>query len=163
MLTVLQQKLAEAHGLALAAAAVTARVEGAIDSAELRRELETLRADAAETRARCQLVEATLPEDVADEVRAHTGSTYARAVDLVDAWFKAGTDPLQAWSFLAMGEAAEVAAWSAVAVLAAQGGAGDVAELAAWALPVQERHLAVALAGARALATAFDAAGPRWG
>ena len=62
-----------------------------------------------------------------------------------------------------MGEAAEVAVWSAVAALAAEADDDDTGALAAWALPVQKRHLAAALDGAVVLSTASDPAGPRWG
>ena len=40
---------------------------------------------------------------------------------------------------------------------------GDVAELAAWALPVQKRHLETALDAIAPLSTTFDPVGPRWG
>jgi hypothetical protein len=163
MLTVLQQKLAEAHGLAMAASVVTEKVAKRVEDEALLRELETMHEDAEETRARCLLVERTLPEELFEELRAHANSTNESAADLVGAWFKAGTDPLRAWSFLAMGEAAEVAVWSAVATLAVRADDDQTAELAAWALPVQRRHLAVALDGAVVLATAFDPVGPRWG
>jgi hypothetical protein len=163
MLTVLQEKLAEAHGLAMAAAVVTAKVAKRTGDRTLLAELETMRAEAEETRARCDALERLLPPELFVEVRAHATSTKEHAADLVGAWFKAGTDPLRAWAFLAMGEAGEVATWSAVATLAAQADDGDVAELAAWALPTQRRHLAAALDGAVVLATAFDAVGPRWG
>ncbi|HEY7398098.1 MAG TPA: hypothetical protein VH538_07345 [Gaiellaceae bacterium] len=163
MLTVLQQKLAEAHGLAQAAGVVTVKVAERLEASSLRNTLETMREDAEETRARCLAVEESFSPAAYDEVRAHANSTNDSASDLVGAWFKAGTDPLRAWSFLAMGEAAEVAAWSAVAVLADRAGAGDVAELAAWALPVQRRHLAIALDGSLVLAESFDPTAPRWG
>jgi len=163
MLTVLQQKLAEAHGLAMSASVVTTRVSERVLDRALRRELETMQAEAEETRARCLLVERRLPEELFGELRAHATSTHETGADLVGAWFKAGTDPLRAWTFLAMGEAAEVAAWSAVAALATRADADEVAELAAWALPVQKRHLSVALEGAVVLANAFDPVGPRWG
>jgi hypothetical protein len=163
MLTVLQQKLAEAHGLAIAAAVVTRKVEERVEDRALRQQLRTMREDAEETRARCLLVERQLPEELFDELRAHSISTQATAADLVGAWFKAGTDPLRAWSFLAMGEAGEVAAWTAVAALAVPADDDEVAALAAWALPVQKRHLATALDGIAALTTSFDPVGPRWG
>jgi hypothetical protein len=163
MLTVLQQKLAEAHGLAMSASVVTTKVSERVLDRALRRELETMQAEAEETRARCLLVERRLPEELFGELRAHATSTHETGADLVGAWFKAGTDPLRAWTFLAMGEAAEVAAWSAVAALATRADADEVAELAAWALPVQKRHLSVALEGAVVLANAFDPVGPRWG
>jgi hypothetical protein len=163
MLTVLQQKLAEAHGLAMSASVVTTRVSERVLDRALRRELETMQAEAEETRARCLLVERRLPEELFGELRAHATSTHETGADLVGAWFKAGTDPLRAWTFLAMGEAAEVAAWSAVAALATRADDDEVAELAAWALPVQKRHLSVALEGVVVLANAFDPVGPRWG
>jgi len=163
MLTVLQQKLAEAHGLAIAAGVVTRKVEERVDDPALRRELATMRDEADETRARCTAVERALPPELFDELRAHAIATTEKAADLVAPWFKAGTDPLRAWSFLAMGEAGEVAAWAALAALAAAADADDVAELAAWALPVQRRHLAAALDGAVVLASSLDPLGPRWG
>jgi hypothetical protein len=163
MLTVLQEKLAEAHGLALAASVVTAKVAERVTDATLLDGLSGLHDDAEETRARCVLVERALPPELYDELHARASTTHEHAADLVGAWFKAGTDGLRAWSFLAMGEAAEVATWEAVAVLAARAGAGDVANLAAWALPIQKRHLAFALDGAVALAEGLDPVGPRWG
>lgn len=163
MLTVLQQKLAEVHGLAMSATVVTRKVEERLDDEGLIRELRAMREDAEETRARCVLVERILPEELFEEVRAHATSTHETGADLLGAWFKAGTDPLRAWTFLAMGEAAEVAMWSALAALAGGAGEPNVAELVEWALPIQRRHLQVALDGAVALAAAADAVGPRWG
>lgn len=163
MLTVLQQKLAEAHGLAIAAAAVTRKVEELVDDPELVQLLHALHRDAEETRSRCVLVEQDLGEELATELLQHANSTRHRGADLVGAWFKAGTDPLAAWSFLAMGEAGEVATWSAVASLAARSDDPTAIELAAWGLPLQERHLELALAASVRLADAFEAAAPRWG
>jgi hypothetical protein len=163
MLTALQEKLADAHGLAIAASVVTAKVAERVADETLLDGLAALHADAEETRARCVLVERVLPGELYDELRARASTTHESAADLVGAWFKAGTDPLRAWTFLAMGEAAEVATWEAVAVLSARADADDVAKLAAWALPVQRRHLAFALDGTVALAEGVDPAGPRWG
>lgn len=163
MLTVLQQKLAEAHGLALAAAALTLKLEERVDDPELVQLLHRMHHDAEETRDRCIVVEEAGGDELATEQLQHANSTRLRALDLVGAWFKAGTDPLSAWSFLAMGEAAEVAVWSAVASLAARSDELEVMELAAWALPVQERHLQATLSGAARLAAAFAPAAPRWG
>lgn len=155
-LTVLEQKLADAHGLAIAATVVTRKLEDAVDDVTLRGELRAMRRDAEETRARCLRLEN-------DGQRAHANTVAERALDLCGAWFKAGTDLLSAWSFLAMGEAAEVTTWAAVAELALQAGDAGVAELAAWALPVQQQHLATALGGAVRLAGLVDALAPRFG
>lgn len=163
MLSVLQEKLAEAHGLALAATTVTRKVEERVDDPELVHRLRAMRSDAEETRARCLLVEHGFDDELATEMLHHANSIRSKGADMVGAWFKAGTGPLAAWSFLAMGEAGEVATWSALASLAARSDEAAVAELAAWALPVQQRHLATALEGAVLLAHAFEPAAARWG
>ena len=162
-LTVLQEKLATAHGLAIAAAGVTREVEARVPDLKLRGDLRAMRREAEETRARCLRTEASLGADVAAEMLSHANTIADRAGDLAVVWFKAGTDPLSAWSFLAMGEAGEVTTWSAVAELALQSGAVEAAELAAWALPVQRNHLSVALDGAVRLAGLETADAPRFG
>jgi hypothetical protein len=163
VLTVLQEKLAEAHGLAIAATALTQKVEAIVDEPTLVRELRAMRADAEEARARCLLVQRQLPEELFEELRAHANTTHEKAADLVAPWFKAGTGPMRAWNFLAMAEAGEVATWTELAALAARADEDDVAELAKWGLPVQQRHLETALEGAVVLATQLDPVGPRWG
>lgn len=163
MLTVLQERLGEAHGLAIAAAATVERVEELLLDDRLRRDLDAMRLDANELRARCLELERRLGEETAAAILAHANTVGEKGVDLAGAWFKAGTGPLAAWTFLAMGEAAEVAAWSAVASLAARDRDGRVAELAEWALPVQRRHLELALQGASLLAERFEPDAPRWG
>jgi hypothetical protein len=159
MLTVLQEKLAEAHGLAIAAAAVVDEVEERTLDLELRRRLWTMQEEAAEVRARCLAFE----EGLGEELLAHAHATRDHAADLAAAWFKAGTSPIRAWSFLAMGEAGEVATWSALEALASRADVDGIAELAAWGLPLQQRHLELALDGAALLAREADPNGPRFG
>jgi hypothetical protein len=163
MLSVLQEKLAEAHGLAMSAAVVAGKVEERTLDRELRRRLWELQEDAGRLRARCLSAERAFGEELAEELLAHANTTYERAAELVGAWFKAGTGPLRAWSFLAMGEAGEVAVWTAVERLAANGEANGIAELATWALPVQRRHLELALEGSALLAESADPHAPRFG
>jgi hypothetical protein len=163
MLTVLQEKLAEAHGLAMAAAVVAGKVEERTLDRELRRRLLTMQEDAGRVRARCLEVERNFGGELAEELLAHANTTNEHAAGLAGAWFKAGTGPLAAWSFLAMGEAGEVAIWTALERLAARGRANGIAELAAWALPLQQRHLDVALEGTALLADRADPHGPRYG
>jgi hypothetical protein len=161
MLTVLQEALAEAHGLAIAAAGSVDRVEQRLLDRSLRRRLDELRLDAAEARARCLDAERSFGDELAAEVLAHANTVSDRAADLAGAWFKAGTGPLTAWTFLAMGEAGEVAAWSALRLLAER--EGRLVELAEWGLEVQRRHLRLALDGVELLAEQLEPAAPRWG
>jgi len=164
MLTELQEKLAEAHGLAMAAGVVTEKIEALVPDPELRHDLRQLRTDGGETRARCLAEESRFGEGAAREMLEHAQTTKEKGADLAGAWFKAGTGALTAWAFLAMGEAAEVAVWSAIGTLARKSaGAGSVEELAAWAVDVQARHLEIALEGSIRLAQLLDADAPRWG
>jgi hypothetical protein len=161
MLTVLLEALAQAHGLAIAASATVDRVEQRTLDHGLRRQLDELRLDAAEIRAGCLDAERSFGDELAAEVLAHANTISDRAAELADAWFKAGTGPLAAWTFLAMGEAGEVAAWSGLRVLAERH--GRLVELAEWGLGVQRRHLELALDGVELIAAQLEPAAPRWG
>ena len=163
MLSVLQEKLGEAHGLAMAAATVTEHVQERTDDASLYTELRRMREDAEEARARCLAAEAAFARATAGEILAHANTIKEKAGDMLGAWFKAGTGPLAAWSFLAMGEAGEVATWTALLRLAERGDPEGVGELAAWGLPIQQRHLQTALEGAMRLAELADPHAQRWG
>jgi len=163
VLTELQEKLAEAHALAIAASTVTHKVEAVTPDNELKLELHSMRREADETRARCGVLEHRFGADLAGEVLAHVNTTSEKAADLAGAWFKAGTGPLAAWSFLAMGEAAEVAAWTALEIFAAKADDRPLLELAAWALRIQRAHLDTAFSGAVRLAELGDPNGQRWG
>jgi hypothetical protein len=82
---------------------------------------------------------------------------------MLGAWFKAGTGPLAAWTFLAMGEAGEVATWTALLRLAERADPDGVGELAAWGLPIQQGHLQAAIDGASRLAERAQPHAERWG
>jgi len=161
MLTVLQETLAEAHGLAIAASDTVDRVEQRLVDRGLRRRLDELRLDAAEVRARCLDAERGFGEELAGELLAHANTVSGRAADLAGSWFRAGTGPLTAWTFLAMGEAGEVAAWQSLRALTERDSRLD--ELAEWGLELQRRHLELALEGIELLAERFEPAAPRWG
>jgi hypothetical protein len=163
MLTVLQEQLGEAHGLAIAASETVDKVESRVLEPDLRRRLDELQLDASETRARCLETERVFGEETAAEILAHATTVSEKAADLAGSWFKAGTGPLAAWAFLAMGEAGEVVTWSALCSLAEREAGPRVAELAEWGLGVQRRHLEAALEGAALLARRFEPAAPRWG
>lgn len=161
MLTMLQQQLADAHGLAIAAAETIDHVEARVRDPRLRRRLDELRLDANEVRARCLEAENSFGEEPAEELLGHANTVSEKAADLAASWFKAATGPLEAWGFLSMGEAGEVAAWSALCSLAERD--GRLAELAEWGLDVQRRHLALALDSVPLLAESFRPDAARWG
>jgi hypothetical protein len=163
MLTALQEQLAQAHGLAMASTEALDEVERLHPGHDLRRLLDRLRLEASETRGRCLEAERAFGEELAGELLAHANTTGERAADLAASWFKAGTGPLAAWTFLALGEAAEVSVWTALASLAERDGGDLLRELAEWGLPVQRRHLELVLEGVRQLAERVEPAAPRFG
>jgi hypothetical protein len=163
VLSVLQEKLSEAHGLAIAATTVTVHVAERVPDAELRVGLERMRREAEETRARCLAAEQEYGSELGTELLAHANTVKEKAADLLAAWFTRGTGPLAAWSFLVMGEAAEVATWAALRELGARADPEGVGALAEWGLPIQEHHLRVALEGAVRLAELSDPHAARWG
>jgi hypothetical protein len=163
VLSELQEKLAEAHALAIAAASVAGTVELVTSEHELKLELRDLHGDADDTRARCIAHEQSFGPEVAEELLAHVNTIRDKAADLAGAWFTAGTSPISAWTFLAMGEAAELAVWTALQTLAAKAEDLALLELTTWALPVQRAHLETALSGTVRLAELRDPTGPRWG
>jgi hypothetical protein len=153
-LTVLQERLAVAWGLALAAATLTEKVDERTPDRSLRLELSRLRSDALETQSRCHGEAARLPLEVFEELRATAQRTKDHAGELSLVWLKAGTDPVGAWTFLAMAEAGEVAAWLAVTQLAEEAAHAALLELGRWALELQRAHLEAALAGTVQLSAA---------
>lgn len=161
MLTVLQEQLGEVHGLAMAASETVERVDSFELGREPARRLDVLRLDASAIRARCIEAERAYGRELEAEIVARANTVAEKAADLASAWFKAGTGPLAAWSFLAMGEAGELSSWTALRSLGER--EGELAELAAWGVDVQHRHLELVLDGTPLVAELFDPAGPRWG
>jgi hypothetical protein len=141
-----QEKLAEALGLALAAESATGKVEERVDDLALVDVLRTMRREARETQARITGVAARYVDEERWEIHAEAAYVQRKASEMANAWFKLATDGIQAFQFLAMGEAGEVAAWAALAALNGQADPA-LAELCAWALEIQERHLRDALDG----------------
>lgn len=150
-LTLVQEKLGEVLALALAAEIVAEKCEERVDDPALVEALRTMRREARETQARVTGVAERYVDEERWEIHAHAAYVQRKAGEMANAWFKAATDGIQALEFLSMGEAGEIAAWAALAEL---NGSGDpaIAELCAWALPIQERHLKDALEGVVRLA-----------
>ncbi|HEY7691831.1 MAG TPA: hypothetical protein VH816_05765 [Gaiellaceae bacterium] len=158
MLSMLHERLAEAHGLTMAGSKAAAQVEERTADDRLRAGVRRIRGEADDIRRRCLALERELG-GVGEEILARANTVDERGADLAGAWFKAGTDTLTAWTFLAMGEAGELAAWSAVEQLAQ----GDLHRLAAWSRSLHEQHLRFALDAVAALAAAREPAAPRPG
>jgi hypothetical protein len=156
-LTRLEDKIGEVIGLAMAAQVATKLV------LELTRELdpaladrlEEMREDAAETEGRASELADTLNgKKPAILERAH--AVRAKSIGMLTSYLDSDSDALDGFEFLTMSVAAEVAHWSVLTQFNVRVEHEDLADLIAWAVPTQTRHLQLVLEGSRELAAEFD-------
>jgi len=157
-LTVLESKLGEVTGLAMAAQGATdkvaklAREEG---EDELVSVLERMHQEAAETEERCTEVagefegKKTAILDKAREVKQE-------ATEMMNTYLGDDADVLDGFEFLTMAEAGEVGHWSIVDVLSQRARDARVSTLVQWAKPIQEKHFQQVQQGSLKLAEGED-------
>jgi hypothetical protein len=156
-LTVLESKIAEVLGLAMAAQDTTRAVRGMLDSshAPLAKRLETARDEARETQKRCTALAGSFKGKktaILEKAREVKGE----ATEMREAYLGGEDDPLDGFEFLTMAEAGEVGHWSIVAKLNERATNAELRKLTDWALPIQQRHFQEALDGSLALAADED-------
>jgi hypothetical protein len=157
-LTVLESKLGEVMGLAMAAQGATEKVGGLAakeGETELARILERMRDEAAETEERCLECADDL-EGKKTAILEKAREVKREATDMMRTYLGADADVLDGFEFLTMAEAGEVGHWSIVEVLAQRARDARMSTLAAWAKPIQERHFEQAKEGSLELARAED-------
>jgi hypothetical protein len=158
-LTVLEEKLAEVIGLAMAAQGATEKVESLTEDDELTQQLERMRQEARETEERGTAYAEDLDGKktaVLDKAR----ETKAEATEMMSTYLGDDADDLDGFEFLTMAEAGEVGHWSVLGKLNEQAGDGRLRELVDWALPIQERHFQDVKAGSLKLAAEEDPGSP---
>ena len=158
-LTVLEEKLAEVIGLAMAAQGATEKVESLTEDEELTQQLERMREEARETEERGTRFAEDLDGKktaVLDKAR----ETKAEATEMMSTYLGDDADDLDGFEFLTMAEAGEVGHWSVLGKLNEQTGDERLRELVDWALPIQERHFQAVKAGSLKLAAEEDPNSP---
>ena len=158
-LTVLEEKLAEVIGLAMAAQGATEKVESLTEDEELTQQLERMREEARETEERGTRYAEDLDGKktaVLDKAR----ETKAEATEMMSTYLGDEADDLDGFEFLTMAEAGEVGHWSVLGKLNEQAGDERLRELVDWALPIQERHFQDVKAGSLKLAAEEDPSSP---
>jgi hypothetical protein len=158
-LTVLEEKLAEVIGLAMAAQGATEKVESLTEDEELTEQLERMREEARETEERGTRFAEDLDGKktaVLDKAR----ETKAEATEMMSTYLGDDADDLDGFEFLTMAEAGEVGHWSVLGKLNEQAGDERLRELVDWALPIQERHFQDVKAGSLKLAAEEDPSSP---
>ena len=131
-LTKLESKLGEVLGLAMASQGAATKVKRMLarDERELAGTLDRMREEAREVKK--------------------------DATEMMTTYLEGEDEALDGFEFLTMAEAGEVGHWAIVRKLNERAGDPGVAELAAWALPIQEDHLKAVLEGSLALAAQED-------
>jgi hypothetical protein len=154
-LTVLEVKLAEVLGLAMAAQDATRRVEGMTDDERLAQTLERMRDEAEQTEDRCTSLAEEL-DGKKTAVLEKARETKGEASEMMSTYLGDDADALDGFEFLTMAEAAEVGHWSVLGKLNERASQQELGELVEWALPIQKRHFKEALDGSIALAGQED-------
>jgi hypothetical protein len=156
-LTNLESKLAEVLGLAAAAKGATQKVKGMLaeHDQDLSQTLDRMAEEAAETEQRCTEVASGFDgKKTAIVEKAH--EVKQEAAEMMETYLRGETRALDGFEFLTMAEAGEVGHWAIVRKLNERAGLESVSELAEWALPIQERHLAAVREGSLTLAAQED-------
>jgi hypothetical protein len=158
-LTVLEEKLAEVIGLAMAAQGATEKIAGMTEDSELAEKLERMKEEARETEERGTELAGELDGKktaVLDKAR----ETKGEATEMMSTYLGDDADALDGFEFLTMAEAGEVGHWSVLRTLNQQAGDQRLQELIDWALPIQERHFEEVKAGSLKLAAEEDPSEP---
>ena len=156
-LTVLEEKLAEVIGLAMAAQGATEKVGGLTEDAELADKLEQMNEEARETEKRGTEIAEEL-DGKKTAVLEKARETKGEATQMMATYLGDDADALDGFEFLTMAEAGEVGHWSVLGKLNEQAGDQRLQGLIDWALPIQERHFQDVKAGSIKLAGEEDPA-----
>lgn len=158
-LTVLEEKLAEVIGLAMAAQGATEKIGGMTDDGELSEHLEQMHEEARETEERgTQLADELDGKKTAVLDKAR--ETKGEATEMMSTYLGDDADALDGFEFLTMAEAGEVGHWSVLGTLNERAGDQRLQKLVDWALPIQERHFEQVKAGSLKLAAEEDPGEP---
>jgi hypothetical protein len=158
-LTVLEEKVAEVIGLAMAAQDATEKVERLTDDEELTQKLRQMRGEARETEERgTQYAEDLDGKKTAVLEKAR--ETKAEGKEMMSTYLGDDADDLDGFEFLTMAEAGEVGHWAVLSKLNERAGDQRLRELVNWALPIQQRHFEDVKAGSLKLAAEEDPTSP---
>ena len=158
-LTKLEDKLGEVLGLANAAKEATSKVAGLVDDDGIVATLGRMGDEAAETARRCEEV-AGVREGKKTAIMSKARETTREAKEMMRTYLGKDAEGLDGLEFLSMAEAGEVSHVEILGTMARRARDERIVELAEWALPIQERHLANVREGGVELAAKEDPAEP---
>jgi hypothetical protein len=155
-LTNLETKLGEVIGLAMAAQTATERVEKLTSDRQLKKQLQTMRKEAAQAEKEGTAVAGSFNGKKA-KILAEARTVKQKGATMLKTYLERGSDDLDGFEFLTMAEAGEVGHWSVLETLNKQARHPGVRDLVKVQLPIQRRHLKEAMAASVSLAAKEDA------
>ena len=155
-LTSLESKLGEVIGLAMAAQGATDKVAKLTNDRELKKQLTTMKKEAATAEQRGTEVAGTFTGKKS-AILKEAREVKQKATKMMTTYLERGSDGLDGFEFLTMAEAGEVGHWTVLEHLNKQAKHPGVRELTRVQLPIQRRHLKEAMAGSVKLADRQDA------
>jgi hypothetical protein len=158
-LTNLETKLGEVTGLAMAAQVATEKVVRLAEeeASGLVPTLQRMHSEAEETEQRCMKIIDTL-EGKKTAIQDEASATKRKGAEMMKIYLDDDADALDGFEFLTMAEAGEVGHWTVLKMMNDRQSDQSIAELCAWALPIQERHFAEAKQASQKLAAAENPA-----
>jgi hypothetical protein len=157
-LTVLESKLGEVLGLAMAAQEATRKV-GALARAEkaqdLVEKLKQMQGEAKEAEQRGTEIAAGL-DGKKTAILSEAREVKQKASEMMQDYLDESADALDGFEFLTMAEAGEVGHWEILGTLNERAGNPALREYVAWGLPIQKRHLQDVREGSLKLASEED-------
>ncbi len=154
-LTMLEDKIGEVMGLAMAAQDATEKVARLVEDESLVQDLERTRDEAAQLEERCtSLVEGLDGKKTAITEKAR--ETKSEVVEMMRTYLGEDAEALDGFEFLTMAEAGEVGHWSIVATMNEKAQLPGLQEIVETALPLEREHFDRALQGSLTLARDED-------
>jgi hypothetical protein len=141
-LTPLDEKLGEVLGLAQAAQTATEKVSGMDGAEDFEADLQRMHEQAAETEKRTDTLVDGL-EGKKTAIRDKARDTRGEATEMMQTYLGGENEALDGFEFLSMAEAGELCHWEIVEKMAATIAAGDIKDLAAWAVGIQREHIEI--------------------
>ena len=154
-LTQLETKLAEVIGLAQAAQGAIDKVSNLVDDDALKRQLEQVKQEAAETEERSTQVAENL-DGKKTAILEKARETKQEATEMMQTYLGDDADELDGFEFLTMAEAGEVGHWEILGAMNQKAGNQELQQVIEWATPIQEKHLQQARQGSLQLAAEED-------
>ena len=139
-LTPLDEKLGEVLGLAQAAQAATEKVRSMEGADDFDGDLKRMHEQAVETEQRTGALVDGL-EGKKTAIREKARETKGEATEMMETYLGGEQEALDGFEFLSMAEAGELCHWEIVETMSETIDAGDVNELASWAVGIQREHV----------------------